>query len=286
MLLQFHDQTAGQGEAWQDSEGIWRALPPVTPASLATGPGAGTPVSTAGDFATYGAFRLVPAQADLKPGQRLELTVETCVRVNVDHLAELLVTCRPLTLAPLIKDASVNGVIGGTAESGTIEHEAGTATLTYTAPAARPASNPVAASVRISMLSPGVNLLVSNLNITDTTNGYDLRQFDGQDLPSDWLPREPWNNPERVTGGRLVLHDQGTYSLRVEWVEDRGNGQTLAQFMQDAGNYERGPDDRIEFTSLGDYQFQGTSYHGTVTVHEFPLHTSNTSVVAELTFGN
>jgi hypothetical protein len=53
------------------------------------GPGSGTPVSTAGDFSTYEAFRLVPTEADLKAGQRLELTVETCVRVNVDHLAEL-----------------------------------------------------------------------------------------------------------------------------------------------------------------------------------------------------
>ena len=141
-----------------------------------------------------------------------------------------------------------------------------------------------AGCVRISMLSPSLNLLVSNLNISGPTRTYDLVLFDGDDLPSDWLPREPWNNPERVTGGRLVLGEHGTYSLRLEWEEDRGQGQTLAQFMQDAGTYESRTDGRIGFTSMGGDTFEATARAGTVTVSGYTLYTSNTSVVGELTF--
>jgi hypothetical protein len=111
-------------------------------------------------------------------------------------------------------------------------------------------------------------------------------EFDGSGLPSDWLPREPWNNPERVTGGRLVLNEHGTYILRVEWEEDRGNGQTLAQFLQDAGTYVVRPADRIEFTSRGGDSFEATSRAGAVTVPGFMLYTSNTSVVANLAFNH
>lgn len=286
LRVEVRDLPSGHTVAWQGADGVWRALPPTGDrGSLAAEVGGGGALArAAGDFAAFEAFRLVPTEGVMRPSEQRTLTVEACVRANLDHIADLLPTCEPLTLAPLIKNAAVNGVAGGSAETGTVYHQPGRPTLVYTAPAQAPASNPVAVSVEISLLGPGLNLLVSELHIGNPARAYDLVEFDGRGLPSEWLPHEPWTNAERVTGGRLTLGEGGTYSLRLEWVEDRGNGETLAQFMQDAGNYRIGPANRIVFDSLVGDTFTGASTERGVSVHGFALHTSNTSVIADLAF--
>lgn len=289
-----HSLPGGHLIAYQDEGGVWQGLLNTVP-----DPEAGT-ISVQSthfsDWSVFEAFSLSPQSAVLYTGDVTELTVQACVGLPEDpgdFLAPLLPTCRPMTLAPLIQNAAVNGVPGGNATVGTLIHAAGQPTLQYAAPGSTPASNPVAVSVEVRMLGSTLLLLVADITVNERTcTGrcqYQLHTFDGEDLPSPELPRNSWENPERVTGGVLTLHDAqgagaGTYSLRIEWLEDRGNGSTLAQFMQDAGNYRTNDSGEITFESLAATSFAGSAAGATVEVYGFPLWTSNTNVEADLSF--
>lgn len=242
---------------------------------------------------------LSPFSATVKAGETVPLTVVVCERVQPDDfLAPLLAECRSSEVyRALVKNWSVNGNPGGSGGAGTVSVlEDGSAV--YSAPARAPEPNTVAVSAEYTSLQGEAVVLVSDVTVLDgmctKANPFDpcrfeLVDFNGEPLPFEDLPRQPWEDPEVLTSGVLNLWDSdgdgaGTWSMRHVWVDKRPSGD-LKKFSQLAGDFTSEPSGKLHFTSLGGAEpFSGTLSQGSITLEGYPFATTNAELAARLTF--
>jgi hypothetical protein len=283
--------------ASQDGEGYWRATEPV-----ALDESSGTvaaDVNHFSDWSLVAGVLLEPRSATVKVGQPLEFAVVICEIIPDEDtlLAPLVAECRSTELfSRVVRGWAVNGVPGGDGTAGTIaRREDGTAL--YTAPAAIPASNPVAISAGYTGVSDGHSvMLVANVLIEDdgcSTGSfepclYDLVKFAGQALPYDDLPREEWENKETVTKGRLSLDDfdgdgDGTWSIQYTWIEERTSGN-LEHTVQYAGEHEPLGEGATLFRTLDGTTFEGRIEARSVQVSGFPFSSENATLDVAMEF--
>lgn len=248
------------------------------------------------DWSLVTGAQLSPVSATVKPGESASLSVVVCERVQgPDQLAPLLAECQPSqVIRNLTRNWSVNGTPGGNATVGTIVVQEDRSAV-YTAPAQAPQANPVAVSTEYTTLQREQVTLVSSIRIqaglcTPANPGepcyFDLVQFNGKPLPYEDLPRNDWENPEHVVSGRLSLRDSdnngdGTWTLRVHWVERRLSGD-LEQFEQLAGDFTSGDNGQLRFTVLRGSQFTGALDGTTVSIGGYPFSSQNTSLPVDL----
>jgi len=242
---------------------------------------------------------LSPQSAIVKPTETVSFSVVVCERVQSDdQLAPLIAECRPSeVIRTLTRNWSVNGTPGGDGRVGTIAVQEDRSAV-YTAPANAPQPNTVAASTEYTTLQSELVTLVANVRVESglcmppspaEPCSFNLAEFNGQSLPYEGLPREPWENPETVNSGRLSLWDfdgdgVGTWSLRIVWSETRLSGN-LEQFEQLAGDFTSEPSGQLRFTVQGSGTiFTGNLQQSTVTIEGYPFSTNNVSVAAGLTF--
>ncbi len=300
--LTFHFTPSGIGGsapellriASQDSQGYWALHEDVT---LDAEEGT-VAVSTRhfSDWSLVTGALLSPRSATIKPGEQLPLTLVVCERVPRDDLlAPLIAECRPSqVIRSLTRNWSVNGVPGGDGTVGTVVVQENRSAV-YTAPAIAPQPATVAVSTQYSSLQGALVTMVADVHVqsgvcTPAAVGepcfFDLIEFNGKALPYDDLPRESWENPESIVSGRLSLRDSdgngdGTWSLRVHWVEERLSGP-LEQFEQLAGDFTSTAGGHLQFTVLGGATFTGTIAQGEVTLTGYPFTSPNASVQAQL----
>lgn len=162
----------GLGVAFQDAQRYWQAVRGVR-LDQATQT---LTVSTTrfSDWTYYEQFKLDPTSASVRTNASVALTVRRCTTEVPGEplLARLVPACEPLVPSEdaFLSAPAVNGVAGGNAAAGTVRYDA-PATVTYTAPAQKPAVNPVAVSIELeSGLAPLVGgipkvLLVANVTV-------------------------------------------------------------------------------------------------------------------------
>lgn len=248
------------------------------------------------DWSLVSGAQLAPQSATVKPGESVQLSVEVCERVQTDDLlAPLVAQCRASEVyRALVKNWSVNGTAGGDGNVGTIEvQENGSAV--YTAPATAPQPNTVAVSAEYTTLQGELVILIADIrvqsglctppNLAEPCR-FDLFEFNGEALPYSGLPREPWENLETVTSGRLSLWDSdgdgaGTWSLRIVWIEAKQSGD-LEQFEQLAGEFTSETGGKMNFTVLNGPPFTGSIQQDTVAIVAYPASTKNVSAPARL----
>jgi len=240
---------------------------------------------------------LSPRSATVKVGETVPLTVVVCERVQPDDdlLAVLAAECRTSeVIRNLVRNWSVNGTPGGDGNIGTVSVLEDRSAL-YTAPAQPPQPNTVAVSAEYTTLQGGLVLLVSNISVQSgvcTPPGpgepcsFELVEFNGQALPYEGLPHDPWENPEVLKSGTLALQDfdgdgAGTWSLRHVWVEKRPSGD-LEKFSQLAGDFTSEASGKLHFTILGGPAFDGALEQGVVTIADYPFSTTNVTLSAQL----
>ncbi|HEU4743083.1 MAG TPA: hypothetical protein VFS50_15920 [Meiothermus sp.] len=158
--------------AYQTKEGYWTLLEDWVP-NLATGT---VTVETDhfSDWSPIPGAQLDPWSAKVKVGQSVNLRLEVCEEVVPDDpknpLDIPLSSCQPsVVVARLAKNWSVNGKLGGDGTVGTVSStEPGQAT--YTAPARKPAQNPVGVSVEYTPLEEKSKvILISNITVEEDT---------------------------------------------------------------------------------------------------------------------
>lgn len=242
---------------------------------------------------------LSPQEATVQPGESVTLNVVVCERVTGDdQLTPLVAECRTSEVfRNLVRNWSVNGTPGGDASVGTVTVQEDRSAL-YTAPAVAPPANPIAVSAEYTTLDGGLVTLISNIRIQSglctPPNAFepcrfDLVEFNGEGLPYAGLPRESWQNQETVVSGRLSLWDsdgngEGTWSLRIVWVEARQSGD-LEQFEQLAGDFVTEPSGTVRFTVTGgEASFTARPQGDAIAITDYPFSTKNASVPAQLRF--
>lgn len=149
------------GIAYQDEQGVWRSLKAVTLDAAAKT----VSVSTThfSDWSLVSGFQLRPAAGAVDLNQQLLLEVDFCQSQDVgDGLATLLAACEPTNFFP-VTGWSVNGIAGGNQSVGSID-EVNQGMANYTAPASKPAGNPVAVSAETTVGKQKI-LLTANLTI-------------------------------------------------------------------------------------------------------------------------
>jgi hypothetical protein len=256
-------------------------------------------VSHFSDWSLVSETLLSPQEATVRPGEAVTLNVVMCERVTGDdQLTPLVAECRTSEVfRNLVRNWSVNGTPGGDASVGTVTVQEDRSAL-YTAPAVAPQANPVAVSAEYTTLDGGLVTLISNVRIQSGVctppNAFepcrfDLVEFNGEELPYTGLPRESWQNLETVVSGRLSLWDSdgdgdGTWSLRIVWVEARQSGD-LEQFEQLAGDFVTETSGTLRFTVTGSAaSFTARLQSGAISVADYPFSTNNASVPAQLRF--
>jgi hypothetical protein len=122
----------------------------------------------------FGTYRLVPARDIVKVGLKVDLTLQVYRPVYqvCDPNEDCLATIPGYYPAPSTTPTcclSVNGQVGGNTTVGTIEPKAGATEkiYTYTAPAQRPAANPVSVSVNVTEKG-NQQILVAPVRVEDT----------------------------------------------------------------------------------------------------------------------
>lgn len=122
------------------------------------------------DWSIVQGARLLPGEATVRTGGTLALRLRVCEFAPAEDelLLGIVAPCEESRYLNLrARDWAVNGVPGGDAGVGSVTASDG-GTATYTAPAARPRSNPVAVSTVFKPLhGAGVETLVSNVKVTD-----------------------------------------------------------------------------------------------------------------------
>jgi hypothetical protein len=121
------------------------------------------------DWSLVYGLQLRPLRATVVVGKSVSLSIQLCDVVDVGDIASLLADCDddPVPALPPTTplDWQANGIPTGNASVGTVL-PAGTDAI-YTAPAQKPANNPVAVSVNFGGQSGASQLLVSNIKVVD-----------------------------------------------------------------------------------------------------------------------
>lgn len=164
------------GAAFQTDDGFWSWLDaPVVNASARTVTVATTHFT---DFSVVQGLQIQPFQTNVKVRDRVTLRVVACYPVFIkdvdgEELQALAQDCGEgsdnLASPMIVTDWSVNGATGGSSTTGTVAGNGVTAV--YTAPNAKPASNPVAVSARASNGASSYTV-VSNITVQDDAPGY------------------------------------------------------------------------------------------------------------------
>jgi hypothetical protein len=282
--------------ASQNSEGFWELHEALT---LDADQGTVSVETTHfSDWSLVTGALLSPAEATVRPGETVSLSVVICERVQPeDLLTPLVAECRPSeVIGNLTRNWSVNGTPGGNGSVGTITVQEDRTAL-YTAPATAPQPSTVAVSTEYTTLEGELVMLIANIRVQSglctPANPYepcffDLVEFDGESLPYEGLPRDPWENPETVTSGRLSLQDadgdgDGTWMVRIVWSEARPSGN-LEQFEQLAGDFISEPSGGLRFSLPDGTTFTGSIHQDAVTIEGDPFTTKNATVSARLKF--
>lgn len=159
------------GVATQKSDGTWRWLDGTLDRTARTVTAATTHFS---DWSLVKGFQLRPPTATVKTGGTVPLKLTYCFAPpeSGDDLTPIGYNCDDENApAPLnwAVNWSVNGAPGGNGTVGTVSGNG--AVATYTAPAQKPATNPVAVSAEVQG-SKGKVLVVSNITVNDDTAAY------------------------------------------------------------------------------------------------------------------
>jgi hypothetical protein len=163
--------------ATQGADGVWRSARSTTQTAGVLR----THTRHFSDWSLVAGVQLRPGQADVAINQSQELTVMICGRAHDPAQAEYDVhfACSPDGAGALATNAwAVNGGTGGNATVGTLSgaDDLGPARRRYRAPAAVPAPNPVAVSVRyddpFDDITGPVDL-VANITVFDPSQGCD-----------------------------------------------------------------------------------------------------------------
>jgi hypothetical protein len=171
---------------YQDSDGHWRRFEnPQRDAATGT---VSIQTDHFSDWSMLAGIQLRPSQATVKTGASQLLQIRTCNNDVApeepdDQLVPLLYACEDTPDATYgVGNWSVNGVAGGSADSGTVVADGDSATnkATFTAPDSVPASNPVAVSVEVlDRENPGeFTILASNIRIIEDANCESLKNFE------------------------------------------------------------------------------------------------------------
>lgn len=183
MTLRFHytaDDVAGTtpallSVAWQDAQGRWRVYKqPQRDTATQT---LSVQTTHFSDWSMIAGARLLPATASVKVGHSVALAIKYCEQVALGDddadalLVSLLAKCESNPLVSLGASGwAVNGTPGGSPGSGVVVADADTSSglATYTAPAKKPAQNPVAVSVNYTApFDSTLQILVSNIEVLD-----------------------------------------------------------------------------------------------------------------------
>lgn len=149
------------GVAYQDEQGRWRSLNAVARDAEART----LTVTTThfSDWSRVSGFQLRPPMGAVDLERQLMLEVDFCQTQQVtDELYTLLAACEANELFPVTR-WSVNGISGGNQSVGSVDEVAPGAAV-YTAPARKPASNPVAVSAETTVGRTRI-VLVANINV-------------------------------------------------------------------------------------------------------------------------
>lgn len=156
--------------AYQTKEGYW-----AMPKDWVPNPATGTVTVETTHFSDWSPLpgaQLDPWSARVKVGQSVNLRLMVCEEVLPDDprnpLDIPLAQCDPsIVVARMAKDWAVNGAVGGNAAVGTVSSpQPGQAT--YTAPAQKPAQNPVGVSVAYTPLEEKTRvILLSHITVED-----------------------------------------------------------------------------------------------------------------------
>lgn len=158
--------------AQQNEKGAWQSAKEVT--TNTTKKTVSKKFKRITDLSLYADHLLIPRNATLKPGESIELQVRTVyITLPTPGSSDVYeVESEELADAKLIKSWKINGQTGGGANgslSGTVANK-----MTYKAPAAVPAQNPVAVSVEMNDPTGVKVILVANISITTTIYSLEL----------------------------------------------------------------------------------------------------------------
>jgi len=181
--------------SFQDEQGRWwlQGGPEVDPAAKTVR----VATSHFSDWSLLAGWSLDPMRAEVKVRRNRALRVVFCGEPTKEEDKVLAVyVCSPAAddVLDRVDDWRVNGVPGGTEETGTIT-ATGDSEAVYKAPAAPPASNPVAVSALLGS-SLGKVMLVSNLEVVDEACG----EVGGSSVPCGWTGNTTYEARDGATG--------------------------------------------------------------------------------------
>ncbi|WP_052351882.1 hypothetical protein [Deinococcus pimensis] len=156
---------------YQDHAGVWRMY--REPTRDLTARTISVETNHFSDWSKLQGMQLQPLQAEVRVGQSVNLAVVSCTDDSDLDPDELTVpmpagsACGPAVTAFTARNWSVNGAAGGGGGGTVVDAGGRMGRAVYTAPATKPARNPVAVSVAVNDLSEGDFTLVSNVTIKD-----------------------------------------------------------------------------------------------------------------------
>ncbi len=242
--------------AYQDGEGGWRQAS-VTPVER-QGSNITFEQTHFSKWSFYEQWYVLPDTAEIKAGESLELQA-----MYLDCLEEVPETdclLTPISGNAAVSQWSVNGVVNGDGNLGTITEESNKARASYQAPAAVPPGNPVniAATMDLQAQGKGQLQVVSTVTILsgDSWSGYIDYQFQASD--SEVHPDGDGHTETRVA----FKSHQDFNAVISESYDDDGNGLILLELGLPTQQYsfERVTDDYYTGEDM-----EGCVRHETVT---------------------
>ncbi|BDP43978.1 hypothetical protein DAETH_39470 (plasmid) [Deinococcus aetherius] len=217
---------------YQDEGGVWRMYRRPT-----RDPAARTVSVETNHFSTWSmlaGLQLLPHQAKVRVGQIVNLSVVDCTdgtELDPDALTVPMpggdnYECAPAAIAFTAKNWSVNGAAGGNSSLGTVASGGISGTGVYTAPARKPAQNPVAVSTQVTDLYGQTFTLVSNVTVEDG------QAWQGTVTYTETGSR-PWVMRDGFEGSGLEKTTQ-THTFKVVGVREQDAYNTILLLEQDA----------------------------------------------------
>ncbi|HET8709956.1 MAG TPA: hypothetical protein VFM32_01170, partial [Spongiibacteraceae bacterium] len=143
--------------------------------------------------------QLRPGSATVNAGANIELQIQRCEQVEVEgedggaSIVSLLAECGPAPIEAFSAQGwAVNGVAGGTSESGVVvaNNDVSTGKAVYSAPHYTPTVNPVAVSVQVSDIDhpDTVVTLVSSIKVVQTLQCTSMRNIESFTVDVSFQP--------------------------------------------------------------------------------------------------
>ena len=205
MTLRFHYTDADmQGTAprftsiaYQDGEHYWRVY--NAPTRDETAHTLAVATSHFSDWSSVVGVQLRPGAANVNTGAGIALQIQRCEQIEVEgenggaSIVSLLAECGPAPIEAFSAQSwAVNGVAGGSSESGVVvaASDKSTGTATYTAPQYTPAVNPVAVSVQVTDIDDASAdvTLVSSIKVVQTLQCTSMRDIESFSVDVSFQP--------------------------------------------------------------------------------------------------